>query len=112
MGLIISVYRNPDGDFTKGGISSKSTELYLENVHGPSTGNGRPVAYLVKGNISGTAKIVPAEMTDDGKVQPTNQWTMMGGNYGATSDSRFSEAVERIIGHKFYGAVPIHDRIE
>ena len=37
---------------------------------------------------------------------------MMGGNYAATSDSRFSDKVEQMLGHHFYGAVPIHDRVE
>ena len=37
---------------------------------------------------------------------------MFGGNYGATSDSRFSEKVEEMMGSSFYGAVPIHDRVE
>ena len=37
---------------------------------------------------------------------------MMGGNYAATSDSRFGEAVRKRIGPNFYGAVPIHDRFE
>jgi hypothetical protein len=37
---------------------------------------------------------------------------MMGGNYAATSDSRFSDKIEEMLGHGFYGAVPIHDRVE
>ena len=39
-------------------------------------------------------------------------WTMMGGHYGATSDSRFSDAVEEMMGTPFYGALAIHDRVE
>jgi len=37
---------------------------------------------------------------------------MFGGNYASTSDSRFGEAVEKIIGTRFYGAVAVHDRVE
>lgn len=37
---------------------------------------------------------------------------MMGGCYVSTSDSRFSRAVEDLLGHRFYGAVPLHDRFE
>jgi len=37
---------------------------------------------------------------------------MFGGNYAATSDSRFGEAIEKLTGQDFYGAVPIHDRKE
>ena len=34
------------------------------------------------------------------------QWTMMGGNFAHSCDSRWSEL------QGFYGAIPIHDRIE
>lgn len=37
---------------------------------------------------------------------------MFGGCYVATSDSRFSDEVERIVGGRFYGAVALHDRFE
>jgi hypothetical protein len=37
---------------------------------------------------------------------------MAGGNFGSTSDGRFSEACRKLLGHDFYGAVPIHDRFE
>ncbi len=36
---------------------------------------------------------------------------MVGGNY-AVGDRAFNEAVERLLGTKFYGAVAIHDRFE
>jgi len=36
---------------------------------------------------------------------------MAGGNY-AVGDSKFDEAVEKLLGTKFYGAVAIHDRFE
>ena len=37
---------------------------------------------------------------------------MMGGNYGSTSDSRFKDKLEEMLGERFYGAVAIHDRVE
>jgi hypothetical protein len=37
---------------------------------------------------------------------------MFGGNYAGTSDSRFKDAVENLIGTRFYGAIPVHDRYE
>ena len=49
-------------------------------------------------------KIIPEECK--------GKQTMMGGNYAATSDSRFSDAIAARLGHNFYGAVPIHDRVE
>ena len=36
---------------------------------------------------------------------------MFGGNFGETSDSGFQK-VSEMLGHKFYGAVAIHDRVE
>ena len=62
------------------------------------------ILLLKAGNLRNIAKLVPYDR--DGK------WTMFGGNFAYTSDSRFSEAVSAIVGYRFYGAVPIHDRIE
>lgn len=114
MGLNISVYRDAgnDGDCSLGGISSKHTTLCVVNISGPNVpGPNNPPVKLVHGNLPGTLKIVPAVPLAE------NCWrelggTMMGGNYGATSDSRFSAACDSILGHRFYGAVAIHDRIE
>jgi hypothetical protein len=106
MGLIVYIYRNAalTSDCTNGGPSSKVTEFCLTNVDGPvSPQPHHPAAKLVK-NAYGTVKIVPESL--EGKQ------TMFGGNYAASSDSRFSEAIEAILGHRFYGAVPIHDRVE
>ena len=119
MGLLVSVYKNPLGDCTNGGISSHATQLLLVNVDGP-TSNGHaayPKALLVMERMYGRelVKIVPAEYLEIGEyveMHPTKKWCMMGGNYASTSDSRFHRAVEAITGAPSYGAVPIHDRIE
>lgn len=42
----------------------------------------------------------------------TKQWTMFGGNYLASSDSRFWELCERLGASRYHGAVAIHDRVE
>jgi len=113
MGLNVSVYRFPLGDCTLDGISSKAKDLCLVNVDGPvSPSPGQPAAMLVKGNMAGHVKIVPALLDDKMRYSPDPRWCMMGGNYAATSDSRFHAAVRRITGGESYGAVPIHDRIE
>ena len=106
MGLLVNVYKNGKYDCTNGGVSSRDIKgLCLTNVDGPfDPSDDCPAVKLVKGNLPGTVKIVPEEL--EGK------WTMMGGNYAATSDSRFSEACEKITGSRFYGAVPVHDRFE
>lgn len=110
MGLIISIYKDSSSsyDCTNGGVSSRHTSLTLVNVDGPFEPTPeRPACWLVKGNVPGSAKIVIAEPGTDQK------WSMMGGNYGGTSDSRFNRAVERITGQlQCLGPVPIHDRYE
>lgn len=113
MGLNVSVFRNPLGNFTNNGISSKVTELCIVNIKGPSDPSCyAPAALLVKGNLKGIVHIVPAAKNGD-RWQPATGWAMMGGNYAATSDSRFTEAIESLNGgHPFYGAVAIHDRYE
>jgi len=110
MGLIVGVFKNPYGDCTSGGISSRYKELTVVNIDGPfHPAENRPPVALVDGPL-GTKRIVPVlgnedegyqQVAPEGFVGP-----MMGGNYAATSDSRFGQAVG------FYGAVAIHDRLE
>lgn len=105
MGLHIYVYRNDLGDCTNGGISSKVKELCVINVDGPFEPSANfPAVELVDGHMPGTLRLVPPDYK--------NTWYMMGGNYGATCDSRFSAKCEKMLGHRFYGAVAIHDRQE
>jgi hypothetical protein len=113
MGLNISVYRNADDrDCTLNGISSRFKTLCIVNISGPFVpGPHAAPALLMSGNLPGTLKIVPAVPDEVGGWKPLSG-TMMGGNYGACSDSRFSEACESILGRRFYGAVAIHDRVE
>ncbi|USN14496.1 hypothetical protein DOMOVOI_00210 [Brevundimonas phage vB_BpoS-Domovoi] len=121
MGLIVSIYRRAAADHpgdiikldsvdcTNGGVTSKVAQLTLVNVDGPFDPNpSRPAAYLVKGNVPGAVKIVPA--TDTGEMD--TRWLMAGGNYAGTTDSRFNEAVERLGGPRFGGPVSVHDRYE
>lgn len=115
MGLLINVYRAARfGDCTNRGISAFEDTLILVNVPGPFDPEDHPnypPAILMKGDLPGTLKIVPAVFSRS-LWQPNNAHGMMGGNYGATSDSRFSDYCEKTLGHRFYGAVAIHDRIE
>ena len=110
MGMYVSVYKNvefgnDEVDCTNGGITSRYNRLCLTNVEGPwEPGDDAPAAKLMPGNLPGTLKIVPDEVA--------NNWHMMGGNYAATSDSRFTEACKNLLDGKFYGAVPVHDRVE
>jgi hypothetical protein len=112
MGLVIDVFRRPaDQDFTLGGISGQRTELTVVNATGPFEPNSLRPAVFLESHVKGCLRLVPAEKMGDEWVAVKNRG-MFGGNYGACSDSRFSEACERILGSRFYGAVAIHDRYE
>ena len=112
MGLHVYIYRDDTmGDCTANGVTSPKRNhrgLCLTNVDGPfDPCDDYPAAKLVAKTHSWgetTVRIVPEET--EGK------WSMMGGNYAATSDSRFNEAIAKLLGHKFYGALPVHDRVE
>lgn len=105
-GLVISIYRSGKYDCTNGGVSATADEALVvgPGIPGIFEAHDRPVLILKPGNVRGTVKLVPA--VAEGK------WTMFGGNFAHTSDSRFGDAVRAIVGGEFYGAVAIHDRIE
>lgn len=111
----VTILKPADGrDCTNNGISKNAQRLLIVNVEGSIT-QAHPddtCAALVQGNLRGTARIVPVKMCKE-----TGDWSMVGGtmfgsNYAASSDGRFGDAVERITGARFYGAVAIHDRVE
>jgi hypothetical protein len=115
MGLHISVYRNAewaDGtDCTNGGLSSKYTSLCVVNAEGPFEPSAQSPAVLLDNHYKNSVRLIPAEKVG-GVWKPIKGHWQMGGNYGATSDSRFGELIERLGGVRFYGAVAIHDRKE
>jgi hypothetical protein len=128
MGLSISVYRNVerglDGDCTNGGISSRFGKLVVVNCDGPSEPSADAPPVLLVSHVVGCLALVPAHKNAAGDWVKVPSWTMMGGNYGATSDSRFGEKARELLAEHykvrgrpvgrvdFYGAVAIHDRIE
>lgn len=137
MALTVSIYRDARlrGDCTNGGISgleAGNVGLTLMNVNGPDDEprEGFPPALLVPhlcfGEQKGRrlARIVPAVHAPNdvelGACEwvPASGWAMFGGNYAATSDSRFWEKLREVLElepHEFTGtngAVPIHDRFE
>lgn len=104
--LPIYVYKDSRlGDCTNGGISSKYDTLLLVCEHGyiDIDENNLPeeLVIMIKREIMGKT-IYHVEPY----VRPQYLGWMAGGNYAATSDSRFSEMTN------FYGAVAIHDRQE
>ncbi len=105
MGLHVNIYKcSKFGDCTLNGVSSRDIEgLCLTNVEGPfEPSDHYPAAKL--GVSLNSLYIKPA--WNEGEL------TMNGGNFAASSDSRFSDACQRLLGRPFYGAVAIHDRVE
>lgn len=102
----VDVYRHGAVDCTNGGVSSRYTSLFvvcdngwitIDEEHKPAN-----LCKLVKRHLFGrdVYHVEPYEA-------PTGAGWMMGGNYCASSDSRFERAVGGM-----YGAVAIHDRQE
>ncbi len=102
-------------DCTNGGITNVETgvhKLTIINADGPFEPDAEAPAAVIALTPYKNAKIVPAS---DGRVNEAilaMPRYMFGGNYAACSDSRFNEAIKKLTGQDFYGAVPIHDRKE
>lgn len=116
MGLLVSVYRDSLGDCTNGGISANVDKFCLVNVDGPFEPSKEcPAVLLVKNNVGTTksVKAVPAVQDESGEWV-VRGGSMFGGNFAATSDSRFGQAIAKLIGDefRFWPAVAIHDRFE
>lgn len=108
-GLIISIFQNPVySRCSNDGISRYCTEATLVGDDIPGIFEVKPErpAVRLESHYPGIVRLVPVEQPA-GRAGP-----MFGGAYAASSDARFSEAVERLTGSKFYGAVAVHDRFE
>ena len=101
------VYRWSLGDCTNGGASGKYDTLYVECPGGyDELDESDERLFKIDTTAFGNPILVPKNKPS-GVIGP-----MAGGNYGASSDSRFSRAVKLATGCDFYGALPIHDRFE
>jgi len=107
MGLLLNVYKNTEmrSDCTNNGVSANFSTLCVVNVEGPfEASEAWPAVYLQSGP-NNSIHLIPMSLKDSGK------WTMAGGNFAGTCDSRFSEAVEDICGYR-HSMISIHDRVE
>lgn len=113
MGILISVYRNAEHDLdcTLNGISSVFKTLCVVNVDGPFQPRTDAPPVRLEQHVKGCLRLVPVIQAGHG-WQDLPGHAMMGGNYGGTSDSRFCDKCEILLGHRFYGVVAIHDRYE
>ena len=111
-GIRVDILKHGGRSFANGGISDTSDEatLILDSklvpLAGTEASDEAPAIKLVKGNLPGTIKAVPV-VTPSGVLGP-----MMGGSYVVSSDGRFADEVERILGYKSSAPVPLHDRFE
>lgn len=118
MGIIAQIVKPVGRDWSNGeSISSRFRQVVIENISGPhEPGEDRPAVVLVEGNQPGTVMVVSIENATElvnGEAVPFDfRGPMFGGCYIETSDTRFTEAVEAITKHPFYGAVALHDRFE
>ena len=103
--MIASVFRDDDRDFSNGGVSSRTRRVCITNVEGPFEPSAEYPAVRLERNVFNSVRVVPESIPDGRPV-------MFGGCFVHTSDSRFSRAVELILGQRFYGAVALHDRVE
>ena len=112
-GMLVFVYRCAAfGDSTNNGVTARHTQMILidpsqkdSQIFEPQEGDdvlvvdhrgGRDHPFLTP--IARPAKVI------GGHLVPAKGWTMFGGNYVTTSDSRFREAYGHVL--------PVHDRIE
>lgn len=105
----VSVYKNPFGDCTNNGISNRFMSLLVACPDGPLHFDPSvevPLNFCMVSYLRGSAHIVPACVSDDGRVVPRPGWFMNGGNIAATSDGRFKDMTGA--GYPLY----IHDRME
>jgi hypothetical protein len=106
MGIIAWIYRSDLDDCSNGGVSSKHACVCVTNAAGPDepTENAPAVKLVVRDLRHG--KYVHAEPVDlEGRG-------MYGGCFIDTSDSRFRQAVERLLGHSHGYPIKLHDRTE
>jgi len=101
----VSVYKNSGyGDSSNNSISNRYQNLMIvcKDGHQNTDETSENLCEVVHRHINGR---------DIYQIEPVNKpcrgWLVHGGNYAASTDSRFS----RLIGNQYY-AIPIYDRIE
>lgn len=104
MGLLAHVYDSPLGNCSNKGLSAKHKTVCIVNVSGPFDPKGNTPAVKLEKTRYGNLICVPVGL--EGK------WTMFGGAFIYSSDSRFSEAIEALSGYDHGFPVALHDRVE
>ena len=110
MGIIADIYEGKgNGNCSANGISVRFKHVCIVNASGPfEPRDGMPGVRIEK-HPAGERYGIRAVPVESGEgVGP-----MFGGCYVATSDSRFWDLVEELLGgDRHHGAVALHDRFE
>ena len=103
MGLTVMVMRNPLGDCTNGGLSSKHTGFVVTNLEGPfEPSEDHPAIRIIKGHVPLSLIAVPE--------QEPNGIRMMGGNHVYSSDGRFANGLTELVLYHWGQQYPaLHD---
>jgi hypothetical protein len=105
--MLVHVRRPRDHDCTNGGISKNHDTLLVVESDAAAPADATLPVMVLEQHAPGAVCLRPVE-----GLWPKNEvGPMLGGNY-AVGDAKFDEAVEKLLGTKFYGAVAIHDRFE
>lgn len=113
MGLLVSVLRHANfPDCSLNGLSAQHAQICVVNMDGPFDPHPNSPAFLLVNHYRDACALFPAEHNGDKWFVNHGIWWQMGGNFAHTSDSRFNEAIRRLTGIPFYGALAIHDRRE
>ncbi|NKY53887.1 hypothetical protein [Nocardia vermiculata] len=132
-GLTLHVYRNAaaEMDHTNGGITATATRVTLVGISVEDLGgevtrlpdwqvstpteDAPPVVAVVNRRWNGTARyafLAPAEIRDNEIQRPPAGRYMFGGNYAATHDSRFRNALSYYLNNEGPDVLRVHDRTE
>ena len=107
MEMLVHVYRRRDCDCSNGGVSRTNDTLLVVERDAAAPANPTLPVMVLEARAPSAVFLQPVKsMWEKNRNAP-----MAGGNY-AVGDRRFDEAVERLLGTKFCGAVAIHDRFE
>lgn len=101
-GILVSVYRSDREDCSNKGLSSETDSLIMVDENGDSFdcvhSTDGDYLVLIKDICGGVERLraIPKSLLDSGK------WTMFGGNFVYSSDSRFPSSTP----------IKVHDRVE
>jgi len=108
-GLRLDIFKSNGQSFSNGGVSSKVNSVTLVGPGVPeiSLASDESPAVVFQDGPYDTMRVVPLDLVEQKK------WTMFGGTFVYTSDSRFTEAVRKFFEVEDASvALKLFDRVE